>query len=493
MGINTKELLWDLLEQWKAIVIFSLIMMILVAGTKYSKDVKAFNDAEKQKAAEATSGITVEEQISKIMEALPEEDRATVEFIINQNEWVETEKEYINNSILMNTNPSNQRTLLLDYYITVDNVSDSIITSLVYSYTGYLSSNNVIDAVGGIIAADKERKYIAELISVNNGIGSNNKGDDRNNVTETDDDAAVMEIRIVLPDGQDASAIEVAIDEALKEYSSEIARKIGPHSIRLIKSSEAYLYNEIAITNRNSVMQNIYNLQNNTKNMQSSLSDEQKSAIETITTIKKENKQNNSSVADATDKNNQNKVGARPGISKKYALIGFLLGACIYSFIYLLYIISKGCVSNSDDVEYYTQSRVLGEVYYASESSMIKKLFHSKTVEAIRYNGKMDANEQKTRAITTIEARCSHAGLNAITLFNMTDDRFARDIINACNAIEVFMVDTDGGFSEKSMLNIDNAIIVVGKDTKVNTLTNLKALCDDYDINVLGSVFCAEL
>ena len=55
--INIKELIWDLLAQWKAVLLVSLIMALLMCGARYAKDKSAFDasiiaqkEAEAQKA-----------------------------------------------------------------------------------------------------------------------------------------------------------------------------------------------------------------------------------------------------------------------------------------------------------------------------------------------------------------------------------------------------------------------------------------------------------
>ena len=129
--INVKEIIWDLLEQWKAVLITALLVMALVAGAKYAKDMKSYEAAQAEKEAQKQSTASAEDQIRDVLEALPESERSTVMTIVNQNEWIEKEKEYINKSILLNTDPTNQRTLAADYYIAAAEDTDSVRDSLI--------------------------------------------------------------------------------------------------------------------------------------------------------------------------------------------------------------------------------------------------------------------------------------------------------------------------------------------------------------------------
>ena len=130
MVINLREIIWDLLERWKAVFMVAILMAVLVAGAKYAKDVNGYNVAQAEKEAKAHSAASVEEQIEDVLNALPEDERSTVMTIVNQNNWIEDQKEYINNSILLNSDPTNQRTLCLEYYINAGEYDETIGSSI---------------------------------------------------------------------------------------------------------------------------------------------------------------------------------------------------------------------------------------------------------------------------------------------------------------------------------------------------------------------------
>ena len=134
--INLKEVIWDLLSQWKAVLITALLMALLVCGAKHAKDVKAFNAAEAlqdEAASEEQAGLTPEERIAAVLEALPEDEREQVEYVSEQAEMAESMREYLRDSIRMHTDPTNQRRLVQIYNLTANNRGDLAILATIYS------------------------------------------------------------------------------------------------------------------------------------------------------------------------------------------------------------------------------------------------------------------------------------------------------------------------------------------------------------------------
>ena len=487
--INFREVIWDLLSQWKAILILALLVTCIMGGLKYAKDLRAYNDAQKKGADEVGTELSVEQQIEKVLESLPDDERMTVEYLSKQEDWLNSEKEYINNSILINTNPANQRTLALDYLILSEGSTESGIISLIDGYAGYLSNEGFLEPLGQAIDPDADIKYIAELVRTNNGNNASNEGEPF--YINADDDKAVISVYIILPEKTDAESVENAVTAAFKNYSKDLNNNIGKHSISLIQSGESYQYNADLIESRTDLLYSIYNLTNNAKNIKVSLSDSQKAAVENITAIKKASLidgAENSAAEESVDAQKDSK----PGLNKKHAMF-FVLGILGYVFVYLLIVLMKGCISSASESEYYSRIRLLGEIYGSQESKGISKLLHSPLVGKIRYRGKTNDDLQVRKAVETMDAVCEHTGTRSFMLLDITrgTGRYVKAIIEGAKArgMSVDIIDAVNDFNEKSLLSTDNAVLVTGPDTKVSVLSEMMSLCSDYDISMLGSIF----
>lgn len=486
--INFKEVIFDLISQWKALLIVAIFIAVLVTGAKYQIDINAY-EAAKIENESANTEASAEERISDILAALPEDEAALVEFLIKQNEWIEEEKEYVNNSILLNTNPALQRTLILDYYISMADPEDSIMTALVYGYAGYLTDEDLINSMRPVIAPDADSKYIAELITINGGNSAFNLTSNPSSDTE------VLEVRVVLPDEADAEAVEKTMTSALSDHMKELRSKIGNHSIALLSSSEAYLHNSVAETNQNSSMYAVNNLMNNTKNIKNSLSDGQKAALDSITVIMKES----SETAGAENPSSEAQAEpSKPGISKKYALLGFVLGAMIYAFAYVLLLIIRGRVNYASAAEHYTQARLLGEIYQKTEYKGLGALFHSKLVDKYRHANKANSSEQINRLTESLEALCHHKGIQDAAILDLSGDD-KRGVLaalaekSAAKGLPLKILRLADEIDEKMLPTSSHALIVLDAGTKVSKVAKLAALCSEYDVATLGSVFVGDI
>lgn len=486
MEINLKEIIWDLLSQWKAVLIAALLVAALVTGAKYSKDMKAYNAAQAEKKAEVQTTATVEEQIDDVLDALPEDERATVMAILNQNKWIEEQKEYINNSILINTDPTNQRTLCLEYYIDAGKYDETVGSSIIKGYTAYLGSDEVIKSVGEAIDPEISSNYISELISTNSNTQAPSAGDA----------GTVLEVFIVLPDDSDADKVEKALTGEIMKMSPDISKNIRQHDISLIFSGEKYLYNEPAVNKRTDILYSINNLQNNSKNMKLALSDGQKAAIESIKVIEKNAEEANNE-QEKTVEQPQPEL-TKPGISKKYAILGFVLGALMYAFAYVILLIVRGRVNCAGDTARYSRARLVGEVYKKVDHKGLHKLLHSDLVNRYRYKGKTDSAVQIEKASDRLEAICEHERIKEAILINLTKDS-NRELVEilvekmASRGLNFRPIEIANDVDEKDLISTTHSIMVMDSNTKTSGAVKLASLCNDYDINVLGSVFIGEL
>ena len=478
--INVKEIIWNLLEQWKAVIIAAFLMALLVAGAKYAKDMQDYDAAQAEKKVDQQNTASVEEQIDAVLLALPESERSTVMTIINQNEWIAAEKEYVNNSIVLNTDPTNQRTLVADYYVKPADDSELLRNSLISGYSSYLKDRKVAEALGKAIDHDAETKYIAELISVENSESS---------VRDLGSDA-ILEVHVVLPDDVSSKEVEETLTSLLKEQSGEMSSKICSHSIDLLSAREAIIYNYRAADNRTNILYSINSLQNNTQIMQSSLSDGQKAAIETITAIKAAEK--TASDKGAGEESSEPKNN-KPGISKKYALAGFILGIMIYAFIYLIRVIRGGFINSASEVEYYTQSKLLGEAYHQTEHKGIDALLHSRLVDRYRYRDKLDEGAQIQKASSKLDTLCKHAGVNDVAVLCMPElSDVKKRIIEAIKTkgLDVRVAEITKQTDEEYLLSLKYAVIIADDDSKAAELVSLATQLTDYDVNLLGGIYC---
>lgn len=482
--INMKDLLYSLIAQWKAVFIVALLISFALTGLKYAKDIKIYADEVNNKdEIESLTEASEAKLISDTLESLPDDSRIAVEYMIQQKEWVETEKEYINKSILMNVDPTSQRTLLLEYYIYPEGISNAEKASIVAGYNSYIYSEKIIEGIRKVISPSIDTKYIAELISIPSSTASG---------FIINDGVSLIEIRIVLPESANANDIEKTVTSELIAYSSELSNSIGKHTITLVRSSEAKLYNATAVSNRNSIIATIYNTQNYIKTMESSLSDEQKAAVNTIMAAKHStNKRESNSGEEQPDK---------PRISKKIALLGFILGGLIYAFMYIAFVVIKGRVTSGSQIQYYTDVRTLGECYYFGRYKGVSRLLHSKKARSFMHRSNLNTKKQVQKIISSVDAACLHAGIDVVSVLitHSQDDEYW-DVVDSIISnlkkkdIEADIIKISDETEEKAIAATKDSICIFSSDTCMADIIRLTSILNEYGVKQIGNIFIGRL
>lgn len=489
--IDLKKLCWDILSQWKAVLVLSIIIAILVCGAKYSKDIVAYNDALRaQKEAEEQKTLSQDERISNIIDSLPDSDIEKVRYIVQEKRWIAKQKAYFKKSVLMQTDPTNQRELDIVYRIIADNAED--LPMLVQSYSTSAGNENLIDAVKPLVDPQADSKYIGELF-----INDENDGSEI-----VSGNGAAITIRIVLPEETDAAAVEKVITDALVKQGKNKLQNF-PHTIQLAESEVKRIYNDQMIDNRENSFNNINKMEDSIKTAESSLTEEQKAALGAISAILEEEESVNSqeTLTDTADDIETEKL-TPPGFSKRYAFLGFALGVFMYAFCYVTYVIIKGCVSSASGIEAYTKSRLLGEAYFRGDRKGMSSLLHSDLVDKLRYKGLPDFSTQIEKIEESLEAVCAHADAKDITMIKLTDSDNNSSVKEALvsvsdsikkSGINSDTIDAHVEFDEKQLLPVKAAALILSDDTKLSRLGKVMSLCRDYDINILGSIYISEM
>ena len=489
--LNIKKIIWELISQWKAILITAVICSLLVAGAKYMSDRNTYRDglSQKEEREKQMTDLTAEERISTVFDSLSPEEVSDVKFVLNQESMIEQQQDYLNNSIWVNVDPANQRTLSIRYLLKTDESVD--IGTISSGYYSILMKEAFAKKLRDIIDSDTKLKYIQELITAKN---------DGN--VDGNTESSIFIVNVVLPDDSDAKEVENLIDAEFVDAEKFLNSNVGENSIQKLNSVDTKVYNLNAVDRRKKALDIINDLKTKVKNTKTAFSEQQTVAYEAVKTI------NDTMKVAETDEYDQQKKDTvseseEPKFRKKYALLGLMLGVFLYACCYVLLLILKGCVNGASDIEGYTNARLLGDVYYSSEKkTFLAKLLSSDIVDSIRYRNLPDAETQVNRIGQSVEAVCKHAEVKDLLLMRITDadnPERKKDVLHSIynaideNGISNRELDVSGDFEERDFLQTDKTILIIGNDTKVSKLAKVMNLCRDYDMNVLGSIYISEM
>lgn len=485
--INLKDLICKLLTQWKAILLTSLVMAVLLCGTKhirdthnYEKEIQARQDAVEQRS------IPAEERITTILDTFSYDDAASIELVIKEKEWLAEQKSYLAESLFMKTDPTEQTTLKLVYDIDAEDGDN--VAALKESFETYVESSIFLESIGTYFDSETDNKYIGELI---------NSEKDTEKVSV--DSGSSFTVSVILPDDVDNVEITKAIKKEIKNYSAKLQSSF-PHILHSVYEDVSIIYNYDNVVRQKDIIERITGIETSIKNSESVLTEEQRAAVNTILDIRKER----------DEMVGEKGAGANlpfdedtpPGWSKKYAMLGFVLGTLLYAFAYTMILLLRGCINSADGAKQYSQIRLLGEVYFDGKATGLRKLLYSKALEKSIYQDKIDVSKQISKITDSVVAICEHIGTDKIAIISIANDLHGNNIekINSAmtlkmreKGLEIIIVDALRDLEEKELLKFKDTIFIVNDKTKRTSLDHIMTLCKSFDITTLGMVFISEL
>lgn len=496
--LSLKDVLWELLTQWKALLTFCLIISLLLTGYKYSADKKYYvNEFNRQKELEQQASQPLSERIDAVLSTLPAKDQSAVKYILQQQDAIDEQKQYLENSILLHA-PTDQRTLVHSYAIQAEGETDALTIS--DAYDTYLHDGEFIEELRSIIDPGASTETIYELI-----LGTNDYTDAndryRNNAVELrlSSNSAIYEVSCVLPEAADIDTVSSLIDSTINKAHTDISSLLGAHSIKKIDSEEKRLYNGGAAGRRTSIMNMINNLTTNIFETKGSLTVEQQAALEQIATIKLNANAINENLP--SEETSAASAPQTPGISKKYSVVGFILGAFIYVFLFIAYVFMRRALSFATMTRKYTGSRLLGELYYQCGRKGLGKLFSSNIVAKYRYGKKLNLEKQLEALIAPINAMCDQYGAANVALvpisidecFSGSIDKIVEKCFSGDNGRQASIVSFDDEINEDDLVAASHAILLLSNNSSIDRIGKALSLCSDYELSSLGSIYMEKL
>ena len=187
--IDLVALLKKLCVQWRAILIFSIIIGLLASGARYVKDMSAYN------ASLSTQNVSGKEAVET--SGLKQEEIDAVQQAVSQKRQIKVLTTYMTESEYMNLDAMNCRQLSILYYIKADRGLDA--ADLLAVYNEMLQSDDSVKAIKEAAGVKVPAKYIRELISAYDA-----KSSDRGGYTQ-DSSTDVMKVTFNLPEGADSA------------------------------------------------------------------------------------------------------------------------------------------------------------------------------------------------------------------------------------------------------------------------------------------------
>lgn len=487
LELDLAQLFWDLLSQWKAILLVALAFAVVVPSAALIKD-----SLERQAAVDArqaeqgkSHGLPLDERIENALADLPAEERETVEYLADQMSLLNAQQKYLEHSLLLSGSPTSQRVLYLNYYVQTDGTVEA--QALSDAYSAYSKDEALLTQIGQAIDPDAGLSYISELVGTS---AIANKAPLDSSAT-----GFMLSVSVVLPDESDADAVQRAAAALVESVHERLSGALGPHTITLVNSNVTNRYNSDVAARRRSVIDAIHNARTSIKSQRRTLNGAQRDALDALTWILAERDPG----IDEVMADSERMDTPSPSSVIKYALVGFVGGTFAYCVVYAAVVALRRRPRTKEDLEALTLSRALGDVRYPQPHTGLSRLFHSKAVDERRHGGRGTVEAQVQRAAASVESVCRHAEASSLSVLRLgcTDDvpgQVAQDLVANINArgIEARVIDMAEAVDEEALLGVTAALVVADQSAANDQIWNLSLLCGSYDVRRLGCVFIAS-
>ena len=201
------DIVWYVLKKWRVLLVFILLFAVLLGGVKYRQDYKIANTP------------VVTQSLLDVKNSLSKDDLLLVEQLVILNNRIDYRNEYRSNSIMMNIDPFDEKTVTLQYFI--DNENDEKSSDLIFAYRNYVLNGQLGKDVVENLNLDTKPEYITELFQF-----------------ESSDESS-FSVVIRHSDEEECAAIADEVKNLLNQYKTIVGSKVGEHQLTILSDDKA--------------------------------------------------------------------------------------------------------------------------------------------------------------------------------------------------------------------------------------------------------------
>ena len=497
--IDLLDLFWELLMQWKPILVCMVLCGCLLMPAMYLKDMRRYRAsvAASEELIKKVSGETDEESAEEMSSALEEtEQKAVDNAVLSYRQLLDLQYVY-DTTVRYHLDPKSLQALTLSYRLHADDAGQlSVLRDAYASCLGKMDAKKQIADAYGIASLDEAE----QMVSVSG-------GDAASTIAGSTD--ITLKVVAYLVDDTDADAVSECIQSIIKSYKAEAGNMIGGHSVTLLSEEEEALRDTAIFSERADIESRIVGLESTINTTTAAFSDEQKQVYDYLTAkldeeygiedADGEDKDEKAAVKDTAEQPDEASADEaadidKPSMNPKYFLLGMLLGAFLYAGIYVVWWIISPRVRQSDEMAGWLGIRPLGEIRSYPAKSAAEKFFKDKWIYGIRYKNRLDTEG----ALATIRERIQLMPENANGLLfiqptEMTDrqkefvDRIVRE---AGRDITVVLPEEAASVAIEERLAEHPQVVLVSSagKTPYKAVRRLYAGCRNYGADFYGHI-----
>lgn len=476
--ISLSDLFWGILLKWRRLICCMVVFLIIAGGGKYYKDYTAYKNYSAQVLLESNAK---EENTKNIEEMLSKEERADVADVAELQERIAQNREYLSNSKLMNIEPAEMWVAIVDFYVNTnyefnytEDSQPNYQEDLVVAYYNYATSEGLANRISDKTGINIEGKYLAELVTVTmGGVG-------------------IFQLKIIDDNIENLKLVTEEYKNAMVEYQSTLNDSISAHELKILESEETEEISKKVDPDlgekQRAMHDRMTNLRSQRNALKSSLSDLQLELLDI----------NNSALKEAEQKTPVVQEIAKPGVSKKFLVLGMFLGAflaCAWSILQLLFTTK---LINTKEMQTMYGLRFFGEVTpQGKKRKLLQKI--DNLLLKIKYKNKkhMTYDQQLSIICSNLEIACENDNIKSIYLTGSEINRIDEQIVERIEkelgeaGVEIRKgsnINYDAK-SLKEMAEIGHVVFIEQEGVSLyQEITEELRVAKEQNINILGSI-----
>lgn len=338
--ISIVDLLWRILFGWRLVLAFAVICTILGGLVSYNK----YNSA---KAAASNADAEI---------VLKAEEMEAVVYAVGLTEAAKAAEDYCANSYLMQVDPCNIDEEVFSFYIEAQEWNIDAITEM---YRMKLLSDEFASKVAQAIGVE-DSEYVSELLSLTGKYGNEKNAISELVIKQEHRMADTVTLYILSPNGDNYDKLDRAVRDYIMQVSVDSEKIVGEHAVRVVAGEHRN------VTDRNLAAKQITELNNlNTVKVAAD------NALKALTGQQMSYYNN----LDADPSKEPAEVAA-PHFSKKYVLLGFVLGVFLACAWIACKAIFASKLQNREELESQYHLRMLGAYESPRVFKGLDKLFN---------------------------------------------------------------------------------------------------------------------
>lgn len=485
--IDLMTLLHYILRKWRSIIVVMLI--VAVAANLYSVK-KSMSEAAAVSTAEE---VDIEKQIENAKEELTADELEQVERVYSMYEYnsqlYQENKEYLEKSVLMQLNPNEIPTVMLNYQFKKDQ-ADEELSNIFTMYENALLDEDTCTAIIQVFGEEYANTSVRELISVTDTENGQNSDIIK---LQKDKNSGILSIQIYAGSEEQCEQVAEIVKKRVLEYTEQLQQIFGNYTVNAI-SEQYYISSDSDLNMQKSDVVNVVNeVCTVIKNITSGLSEKQIGYFNLLTkdcedqTLVKEDTQETA-----------NMTANVQYISMKYVLIGLLAGmflaVCWYAVIYIM----TQTVKDVDEMKIITNLPVFGTVLRSNENG--KRNIVDRWIDSWFVHDKKSENNELllTRISHEVAMLAGQKDKKCLLIACSGNDqnvkKQADSLVEKLRKLGMNVTSTDGLVSDntevlKQLESADSAVFVEQlMKSERNQIREAVELCRRCQVEVLGSV-----